>query len=752
MKVILFVICALFSATQLVSQDNVGIGTSTPHASAALEVTSNNKGVLFPRMSSAQRTAISGVEGLLVFDTDSSSFYFHDGAIWVKLASGLTDAENGLTIDAVSKRLKIGGELLEPTTIKHGNYTFHHNLDGSGDFKIQDNGVFKFGVIDNGRVTIGANANVGAFNVTGQSFYSDKLTLRDGAVGAADLIKINREGGAGVLETLKSGVVKNRIHADSSSYVTGGNFGIGTSTPNPRATLELNDAEDGFLPTRSTRALMDAIPLTAAEAGMLYFDTNTKKYNQWDGTQWNELRTGSDLWQENTTDNSAYYTAGNVNVGSSSAFDAATKLTIRANGSTGSTLDHAGLKIDNDFSSPAKNVGLKVEMNNGATGTEVNGIDVQISTSTQPTPTNGQKINLSTKSELAKESTGQDINVFDTGTGFVKGSYVDVRGGTGATMGTDVKVSKSGTTNTILIGSNLFVQGNLAPTSLFGSRINVKGNKGANNSVQYGESITVGTSFPAWEGQLMGSHISIVPFSPSNDGQVTGQYIDVKGHLGGKDPAYVEGVSVRATAARDTTQLTRGGHFVAYKNGAILNNGPLTAVAGEVSKFNSSGPSHSFLGSNNGGGEDDYAFYASSGHSYFKDDVRLGVTGDVPGYKLAVRGGIIADSLRLLPYGSWPDYVFDEDYNLLSLEEVKAHIQSKKHLPGIPSAAEIENNKGIELFEMNKILLEKIEELTLHAIQLNEENKSVQHDNSELHKRLNSLEGELSEIKNMLKK
>ena len=62
-----------------------------------------------------------------------------------------------------------------------------------------------------------------------------------------------------------------------------------------------------------------------------------------------------------------------------------------------------------------------------------------------------------------------------------------------------------------------------------------------------------------------------------------------------------------------------------------------------------------------------------------------------------------------------PDYVFQPDYDLMSLEEVEAYVKANSHLPEVPSAEEVEAN-GHKLAEMNLLLLKKIEELTLHSI------------------------------------
>lgn len=70
------------------------------------------------------------------------------------------------------------------------------------------------------------------------------------------------------------------------------------------------------------------------------------------------------------------------------------------------------------------------------------------------------------------------------------------------------------------------------------------------------------------------------------------------------------------------------------------------------------------------------------------------------------------------------DYVFEEGYDLKNLSEVEAYVNENKHLPGIPSAAEIEKD-GVSLSKMTNLLLEKVEELTLHMIQLEKENKAL---------------------------
>jgi len=125
----------------------------------------------------------------------------------------------------------------------------------------------------------------------------------------------------------------------------------------------------------------------------------------------------------------------------------------------------------------------------------------------------------------------------------------------------------------------------------------------------------------------------------------------------------------------------------------------------------------------------------------FESD-KVGInTNDVPdGYTFAVRGNIIAEEIRLKLYGDgWPDYVFEPDYNRLTLEETEQQIETLGHLPGVPSAEEV-GTDGIQVGEMNAILLEKIEELTLHMIDMNKEVKILREENQTLKNRIEQLE------------
>ena len=114
--------------------------------------------------------------------------------------------------------------------------------------------------------------------------------------------------------------------------------------------------------------------------------------------------------------------------------------------------------------------------------------------------------------------------------------------------------------------------------------------------------------------------------------------------------------------------------------------------------------------------------------------------GTAAGYLLTVDGKIIGEELKIQTSGAWPDYVFADDYNLKSIEEYEASIKANKHLPGIPAAKEVEAD-GIMVGDMQKRQMEKIEELALYVIQLNNRLKEVELENQ-------NLKSEIEDLKN----
>ena len=99
-------------------------------------------------------------------------------------------------------------------------------------------------------------------------------------------------------------------------------------------------------------------------------------------------------------------------------------------------------------------------------------------------------------------------------------------------------------------------------------------------------------------------------------------------------------------------------------------------------------------------------------------------TGDYE-YTLAVNGGILTSEVYVKEVDEWHDYVFYDDYKPMTLNEVENFVQEHKHLPDLPSEQEI-MDKGYNIVNMDGILLRKIEELTIYAIDLQRQLQSQQ--------------------------
>ncbi|WP_343321590.1 hypothetical protein [Sphingobacterium multivorum] len=129
---------------------------------------------------------------------------------------------------------------------------------------------------------------------------------------------------------------------------------------------------------------------------------------------------------------------------------------------------------------------------------------------------------------------------------------------------------------------------------------------------------------------------------------------------------------------------------------------------------------------NNGISKQNYGYIGkdwNQTYMVFLPNGNIGIGTMDPQDKLAVKGKIRAEEIKVTTSAAdWPDYVFKADYNLRSLAETERYINEHGHLPDVPKAEEAET-EGVSLGQMNKILLKKIEEMTLQLIQLNHEVK-----------------------------
>jgi len=120
---------------------------------------------------------------------------------------------------------------------------------------------------------------------------------------------------------------------------------------------------------------------------------------------------------------------------------------------------------------------------------------------------------------------------------------------------------------------------------------------------------------------------------------------------------------------------------------------------------------------------------------------------DVSNYKLFVTGGIVAEEVLVALENLWADYVFEEDYDLKSLEQVEQFIEENGYLPAFPSALEI-GKTGLKVGQITVLQQEKIEELFLHSIELNKQNKALKTENEQLKAQMAAFEKRLAALEN----
>lgn len=160
----------------------------------------------------------------------------------------------------------------------------------------------------------------------------------------------------------------------------------------------------------------------------------------------------------------------------------------------------------------------------------------------------------------------------------------------------------------------------------------------------------------------------------------------------------------------------------------INTNKTGTGKASKWAIFNTSGSNGNALQfwsySNNTGPD----FNGGINRFTITDDGKVGIGTNIPDEKLTVNGIIHAKEIKIDLTGPLADFVFKPSYRLMPLHEVEMFVQTNNHLPGIPSATEVQAN-GLNIGEMQNKLLQKIEELTLYVI---EQGKTIERQHKEI--------------------
>lgn len=197
--------------------------------------------------------------------------------------------------------------------------------------------------------------------------------------------------------------------------------------------------------------------------------------------------------------------------------------------------------------------------------------------------------------------------------------------------------------------------------------------------------------------------------------------------IGTADPS--KKLDINNTTIEESFRLTTG------------TDGRVMTFRGETINFKRAGQNYIAASSSSGS-----LNFSTGGSDIYNSQirVRIAANGNVGigtlstgSHKLAVEGSIGARKVKV-EVSSWSDFVFENSYELKSLEEVEKYILKNRHLPEIPRAKEVKRD-GIDLGEMDSKLLQKIEELTLYLIQQNKQNQAQQAEIEQLKKELKAI-------------
>lgn len=568
-------------------------------------------------------------------------------------------------------------------------------------------------------------------------------------------------------------IISNLQHLDAQS------IGINEdgSSPNPNALLDIKSSSKGLLLPRMTTLERTSMSLGFTELGMMVYDQDLKSYMLYTGADWVPVGEGASLWEEYGAFGIIPKNGKTIGIGVLPRSDY--KLNIDAGVDIAANLKNNG---------STDNFTLKVLNQTGTAGVFGTGSTALTGYPTVPTAVralgygDGQGVFATSKGTGAavlaqSQGTGTALDAWSFGTGLAglfRGGNVEMQqdakvlgnmgiGGSTASF-TKLNVTSpdraragyfyntfnsSSTTYGVYGGAFGTGSGNKRGGSFdasggTGENIGVRGfaQNGSKSVGVYGYAAGAATN---WAGHfdagdvIVDDELGVGTTNPTSKVHIEGATGTtqpvlnvITNYSGSSDVPAVKGTSIPNPGYGYGGDFTGGYRGVyGYADGQSYS-GQVRGVYGYASGDSGVGTRVGLYGAASNGATN-WAGYFGSGNVYMANELRVGsgsFNGAV-GYKVMIDGKMIAEEVRIQNSSLWPDYVFKDDYQLSSLEEVAAHIESRHHLPGIPSAAEVKEN-GQHLGEMQIRMMEKIEELTLYLIDLNQELKSVKTELSEL--------------------
>jgi len=515
------------------------------------------------------------------------------------------------------------------------------------------------------------------------------------------------------------------------------------SAPHASAMLDVKSITGGLLAPRMTSA--QRIAISTPTAGLMVYDTDMKEFYHHDGSVWRKLL-NSNYWQRSSSGNHVYSIGDSVGISTSNPKekfhvnsgniylqdnrDGATLnphlifdipavdykeggLHWKRQGDTLASLDYLANPILSNYLKFTVGKGSSMYLNSSGLG--LGSADPQAKLHIRQ-PDGDDVIRLDAVNpeiEFRKKSSSTITSW--TPVGFLQTTDDDdLRVGTYSSNTNGKFVIRTGGNDRVFVNSEGYVG---IGTDIPAAKLQVHGGTGEQLRIFAAEDPILqfadGFAFNQVKKgfvQLSGDNLRV----GTNSGNDNGKFII---RTNNSDRVFVDNSGrVGINQANPTSQLHVSGRTYINNGGseslALDGTNPFIQFyqSGSAKSFIQQTGSTLFMGVNNGNLRLDAAQIAIG------QDLNTAT-----GYKLAISGKVICEELKVSLVANWPDYVFQNNYKRLPLSELKKFIDDNMHLPNIPSAKEIENNKGFELGEMQRKMMEKIEELALYVIELQEQ-------------------------------
>jgi hypothetical protein len=486
--------------------------------------------------------------------------------------------------------------------------------------------------------------------------------------------------------------------------LTAQSVGIGITSPNASAQLDITSTTKGLLIPRMTSA--QRLAITTPAAGLMVYETTTSSFWFYNGSVWNQIGTGGvSPWTVNGG-NIYNSNTGNVGIGLSSNINE--KFTVKgdalfvypgSNSVSLSLMANTNNSSIINFIKPDSSIVGRISVSD-----LLDRMTLQTLTNTnQLVLDDNGYIGVGTSSPTNRLDVAGNIRSRDTITAdddLVAGD--DIRAGG--------MIEATGTVRGGALNSTgvLTVSGN----SLFGGTAVVNGELSTNTGMAINEAAGIlqfrtGGNDKGFV-QLSGDDLRI----GTNSSNINGKFVV---RTAGEDQFFVDnagyvGIGVSGLGAYSRLHIGTGLDASLTSNGYMMlgniTGSNLILDNNEIMARGANGATGNLVLQNDGG------------------TVRIGNVAVPSGYKFAINGKMLCEELRVKLAANWPDYVFKNDYKLLPLTELKKFIEQYNHLPNIPKASVIES-EGMEVGDMQKKMMEKIEELTLYIIDLQKQIDSL---------------------------